>query len=481
MGLFKTRISPALVVGALIGATTAWAAEGTKSATRMVPFPEDETAAEAKPAELPAARPVPPKSNFQPRFKTQAVRQAQHTEPVEAEAKPEAAAEPELQPAADQAEAAPGHVAAGRSMVDEAFAKSKAAASDNDFTEVIDLCRRGMKTGLNKSYDDYSRRLLGWAYNRRGEVRAEAGRNPEALADFEAAVEAGGTWRAIHNRGVSYASLGRFKEAVADFNRTIKLNEKYPNAYFNRGEVSYKQGDFQGALEDYTAALRLGPPDAVVFNSRGHAFYRLQRFGDALRDYGEAIKLDPSNAAVLINRGDTYADLGRFAEAAKDFRAAVQVAPKLGRAYQSAAWFMATCPDEHYRNEKLSIDAARKAIEIDGENYRNLETLAAAQANAGLFAEAKETQEKAIAQATKQELVAAEKRMAVYQRDVAYRERPLTAFAAPEASGEVRQASGTESKQGSGRYPTRQASGTSPPRSSGRSSPRIPPATTNPY
>ena len=45
---------------------------------------------------------------------------------------------------------------AGREIVDQAFAKSKAATSAADFTEVIDLCRRGMKTGLKPGYDDYA-------------------------------------------------------------------------------------------------------------------------------------------------------------------------------------------------------------------------------------------------------------------------------------------------------------------------------------
>jgi tetratricopeptide (TPR) repeat protein len=339
----------------------------------------------------------------------------------------------------------------GRQLVDQAFAKSKTAKSDSDYTEVIDLCGRGRAAGIRQNYEDYTRRLMGWSYNRRGELRAEAGRDTEALADFEMAVESSpNSWRAIHNRGVSYAALGRLDEAMVDFERTIELNADYPNAYFNRAELRYRRGDFNGAVDDYTAALKAGKPDPVVLNSRGHAFYRLERFGEALRDYSAAIEMDPRNAAAWINRGDTYADLGQYGEAANDYRGAIKADPQLARAYQSTAWLMATCPDAHYRNDKGAIEAARKALSLGGgSDYRDLETLAAAQANAGLFAEAKRTQETAIAKAPAGHRVGAEKRLALYQHDRPFREMPRTAFEPSENEPEhpVRRASATEPVQ----------------------------------
>jgi tetratricopeptide (TPR) repeat protein len=466
---------------------------GARSAKKLVPFPEDEVQpmkVSPKADAAKTAQPASRKSNFQPRFKAPAVHQAQHVEPVEESPKtsaPDLSGEPEKLPTSEvdaapetasstgASEAAvavpPGKELPGRALVDEAFAKSKAATTDSEYTEVIDLCRRAKGIGLSKAYDDYARRLLAWAYNRRGETRAKDGRDKEALADFEAAVEAGGTWRAIHNRGVSYAALGRVTEAMSDLNRALELNSQYPNAYFNRAELKYKQGDYPGAVADYTIALKLGPADSVILNGRGHALYRMERFGEALRDYGEAIKVDPENVAAVINRGDTHSDLGQYAEAAKDYRAAVRLAPKMGRAYHSAAWFMATCPDQHYRNDKLAIEAAEKAIELDGADYRNLSTLAAAQASAGMFKEAKATQEQAIAKAGRNEIVTAEKMMSLYDRDVAFRERPRTAYTPTEDLEDraVRQASGVEKiRQNLGVFPTRQASGTSQARPQGR-------------
>jgi hypothetical protein len=93
---------------------------------------------------------------------------------------------------------------------------------------------------------------------------------------------------------------------------------------------------------------------------------------------------------------------------------------------------MATCPDPQYRDTALAIDAAKRAIELEGETFRNLSTLAAAQASAGQFREAETTQERAIAIAPREQVLNGEKMIALYRREIAFRDRPITAYEAPE-------------------------------------------------
>src|SRR5262249_4785115 len=156
----------------------------------------------------------------------------------------------------------------------------------------------------------------------------------------------------------------------------INMNPKFANAWYNRGELKYDQGNYQSALQDYDQAISLNPSDAGCYNSRGHASYRLGRLRDALRDYNQAVKLDPNDASILGNRGDAYRDQGAYGPAAADFRDAVRINPKLGRAYLSAAWLMATCPDAKYRDADKAVAAAEKALDLDGDkDYRYLDTL----------------------------------------------------------------------------------------------------------
>jgi tetratricopeptide (TPR) repeat protein len=314
----------------------------------------------------------------------------------------------------------------GMQILAEATRKSKTAADEAAYSEVIEQCTAALDAGLRPELRAHAARLEAWARNRRGEVWAEAGKAQESLAEFDLAVKLDPTrWRAVHNRGVSLAEMGQYEEAIRDFDRTIKLNPKYATAWFNRGELRYEQGDVRGSLDDYNAALRINPADAAALNSRGHAYYRLDRFRDAVNDYSEAIRLDGKNAAAYTNRGDLYADVGMFEDAARDYRTAIEINPELGRAYQSAAWLMATCPDERYRDARQALASAEKAIQIDGEaDAFYLETLAAAQANAGKFDDAAATQRKALEAALGEHKSRAQKKLSQYERRVAYRESP---------------------------------------------------------
>jgi tetratricopeptide (TPR) repeat protein len=447
------------LLAALLTAAAGLADAGAAPPAHLVPFPEDVEQAPAKPV-----KPEPPKSAFQPRFRAPRLSQAEsldanassetpadikqddHVSPASAVeplleelARPtesESSAipttsEPAVGPALLPGPAADPGELSGRAALDAAYQRSKVATDEAEYDAIIALCEKG-KLGVPPNYQAYADQLMGWTYNRRGEARAKAGDDRRALTDFETAVRLSGSWRPIHNRGVSYAAAGRMDEAAADFDRTIQLNPAYTNAYYNRAELRYRREDYMGAIEDYSQAIKLGPADAAMYNGRGHAFYRMERFGDALRDYGESIKLDPSNPDPLINRGDTHADLGQYGEAAADYRAAVKVAPENARAFQAAAWLMATCPDPQYRDEALAIDAAKRAIELEGETFRNLSTLAAAQASAAQFKQAEATQERAIAIAPKDQVVNGEKMMALYRREIAFRDRPLTAYETPE-------------------------------------------------
>jgi len=314
----------------------------------------------------------------------------------------------------------------GSPIVLGAFAKTKTATNEEDFTEILDLCRKGLDAGLDGSMTVYARRLMGWAHNRRGELRSDADEQETALEDFEAAVSLDDSkWRYVHNRGVTHATLGHYPKAIDDFNQTLKMNPNYGNAYFNRGELRYEEHDFVGAVSDYTQAIKLDPRDATAYNSRGHAHYRLHEFREALADYHQAVRLDPTNAAAFTNRGDMYADFGRWANATSDYRTAMKLNPSLGRAYQSAAWLLATCPEDAFRSANGAMLSAKKAIELDGEtDYRYLETLAAAEANAGYFADAIDTQAAALAIAPPDSRPTAENRLHLYQRKTAYREAP---------------------------------------------------------
>jgi tetratricopeptide (TPR) repeat protein len=250
-----------------------------------------------------------------------------------------------------------------------------------------------------------------------------------ALADFQAAVERNPkNWKPLHNRGVSRALAGQWDEALEDFSRVVELKPDHANAWFNRGEIRSERGEHELAVADYSQVIELKPEDADAHRRRGQAFFQLREFREALADLDRAVQLAPQQADPLLDRGDAHRSLGQWQLAAEDYRQAVALDPRRGRAYQSAAWILATCPLDRYRNAELAVQAAEKALELDGrENLRYLDTAAAAYANAGQFEKACETLAQAIGmvQADRAAPAQAEmlrRRLEIYRRHQPYRE-----------------------------------------------------------
>ena len=320
---------------------------------------------------------------------------------------------------------APAESKNGSMLIRQAYARSEKAINVEDLTQAIDLCLQGLEdANLSKAMRDYGRKLLAWTHDKRGLAFDEQGDLQRAMADFDESIRLDPSrWQAVHNRGVSFARQGQYDMAIADFDRTIELNPNYANAYFNRGELHYELGKFRRAIADYNQCLRRQPRDSAAYNSRGHAYYRIGNYRSAVSDYNQSIRIDPNNAAAYTNRGDSYADVGSYRQAAQDYRSAIRVDPKLGRAYQSAAWLMATCPDERYRETEKAVNAARRAVELDGEDYRYLDTLAAAYANAGDFEKAREIETRAVEAAPEELATRYKTRLRLYEQNQPYRDQ----------------------------------------------------------
>ena len=316
----------------------------------------------------------------------------------------------------------------------QAYEASKAAKAEEEVNKVIELCQQGLAAQPTDKEKQYANGLLSWAYNKRGEARAETGQEQEAMADFQESIKLDANrWSALHNRGVSHGIAGNVDAAMADFNRVLQLNPNFAKGFYNRGELRFKKGDLNGAISDYSRAIQLNSRDSGFLTSRGFAYYRQNNYRNAMRDYNQALQIDPNNVEAYVHRGDVQADQAQFAQAVSDYQAAVRINPQFGRVFLSSAWLRATCPQPQFRNTEVALRNAQKAIDIDGAvDYRYLETLAAAQANAGQFDDAKETQAKAI-EAAKGENLASEvaarmrERLSLYEAGRPYRDvRPGT-------------------------------------------------------
>ncbi|MCX5790384.1 MAG: tetratricopeptide repeat protein [Elusimicrobia bacterium] len=158
----------------------------------------------------------------------------------------------------------------------------------------------------------------------RGRVQAAAGRNKEALEDFNAAVKYGpDAADAFSSRGLLYEfSLGDDDKALADLTRSVQLAPRDPEAHLNMGDVLYQRREYDHAVEAYDQALALKGPASRVLQHRAQAHFRLGDLAKAVGDLRAALEVDPKN-------GDIYSLLGLIRMRSHDY---VQAERDLGQA-----------------------------------------------------------------------------------------------------------------------------------------------------
>jgi tetratricopeptide (TPR) repeat protein len=278
--------------------------------------------------------------------------------------------------------------------------------------------------------DELAHRNLGTVLLMTGQ-REESGVHFRKASELKlrAAVEADpGSARGFNDLGVLLLETGRVDEAVAQFEKAAGLKADFAAARSNLGGALAKLGRLDEALRELRQALELDPRYAPAHYNMGLVLSRRGDAEGAIREWRSALELDPKYAEAHHSLGDALSAQGRTAEALAHWRDAVQLQPNDLAALGRAAWVLATSPDASIRNGGEALGFAVRAVEISGgKDARMLDTLAAAYAEKGQFANAALTARRAQALAAQQNQAALAdaigSRIALYEADRPFRER----------------------------------------------------------
>jgi tetratricopeptide (TPR) repeat protein len=227
----------------------------------------------------------------------------------------------------------------------------------------------------------------------------------------------------LHNRGVELHGKHEYDRAIADYNEALRLNPRAALIYYNRGNAWRDKRDYDRAIADYNEALRLNPRDDDAYVGRGVAWHDKRDYDRAIADYSEALRLNPRYALAYNRRGNAWRDKRDYDRAIADYNELLRLEPNHGGRHNDVAWMLATSTHDAMRNGKRAIELARRACELTGwKDAGAIDTLAAAYAEAGQFAEAVRWQEKALADANFAKNAKARERLALYRAGKPYRE-----------------------------------------------------------
>lgn len=171
-------------------------------------------------------------------------------------------------------------------------------------------------------------------YNNRGYYFLSEGKNEEAIADFNRAIDLDPANAHAYNlRGMANMHLSRNQEALRDFNKSIELKPDNAVAIVNRGWVLMNTSGGEEAFADFNRAIELDPAYAVAYNDRGIYFINNKRYDDAARDFDKAIALDPGYAEAYYDRGNVAMLVKNYDEAIRYYTRAIGTRRGYAQAY----------------------------------------------------------------------------------------------------------------------------------------------------
>ena len=165
----------------------------------------------------------------------------------------------------------------------------------------------------------------------------------------------------------------------------------------NLGEAYHVAGKTREAIEHFERALRIEPRDAAVHSSMGVFYLEMGDVKESLRYLQKALELEPNFDDAHYNLGNTYLQMGRASDAIYHYDKALERNPDDTEALNNLAWILATWPDATQRDGRKALVLAERADSLTRRQNQIIEaTLAAAYAEVGRFADAKDSAEHAI-------------------------------------------------------------------------------------
>jgi len=236
-----------------------------------------------------------------------------------------------------------------------------------------------------------------------GRLLSEKGEVNDAIAHYEAALAINPLDAEAHNNlGVTLFQSGRVDDAIAHYQKALAIRPDYADPSCNLANALLSKGDIDGAITRYLACVAVLPDQADAQYNLASALLRKGRTDEAIAHYQKTLELVPENADAHANLGSAFLAKGRVRNAIAEYRDALRVAPNNVAAQSNLAWLLATSSDPSLRN---GSEAVLLAEQVGSESSRSenhpivLRILAAAYAESGRFAEAKETAQQALQEA----------------------------------------------------------------------------------
>jgi tetratricopeptide (TPR) repeat protein len=221
----------------------------------------------------------------------------------------------------------------------------------------------------------------------------------EAIEDLERLCELGLEGDGARIRlAVAHLRLGELDKAREHYGKSLELNLDPSDAaqvHHHLGVIESRSGSPDRAVEEYRTALALDPNLVAASLDLGVALGLLGRHQESAETYRGIVDVDPGNIRARLGEAEALAALGRSREARQRLEEGWQSIPESVELLHALARILASADDPEVRDGERALDLAQRNLRA-GTTPNRLETLAMANAEAGLFDEAVRLQRRVI-------------------------------------------------------------------------------------
>ena len=166
------------------------------------------------------------------------------------------------------------------------------------------------------------------AYNLLATKYLQAGRLPDALAQFEAALRVDPGDAEVHsNLGTLLQAQGRLNEGMQHLRTAVTLAPKNDAVHFNLGNALLAAGQADAAMREFQAAIALNPENADAHFNLAMILGPRNRLDDAVAHLRRVVEINPRNADAYRNLSVAYALQKKIGPAVAAAQEAVRLAP----------------------------------------------------------------------------------------------------------------------------------------------------------
>ena len=232
----------------------------------------------------------------------------------------------------------------GRSALEQAKVDTDPAERQRWLGTALSVLSRAQ--ALNPLNTDHTANLARF-YRSRGELQTNTTEREKdwqtALTHYQAATRLSPNAAHLFNeKGLVYfllANLARdqqqqavadgfFDDALAALNRSLELDQIYPQTYLFLGDVWRSRGDNEKAIEAYQQTLKLSPGQALAWSALGYIYAQQGNLTEAISANQKVTQLSPRDAASWRNLAILYQQTNQIQPALDAAQEALRYAPE---------------------------------------------------------------------------------------------------------------------------------------------------------